>query len=93
MGEEINKEVVIELLKIKGEARGVHFKNDGDFILKEKGKEGIEKLEKELEELGCPIKYGKINQFDFYPAGMRVVSLLVIKKTSNGNERIARRKK
>ena len=80
MGEEINEEIVKELMKIKGEARGVHLKNDGDFVLKEKGKEGIEKLEKELEKLGCPIKYGKINQFDFYPAGMRIVSLLAIKK-------------
>lgn len=81
MPEEINEEVVEELMKIKGEARGVHLKNDGDFVLKEKGKEGIEKLEKELEKLGCPIKYGEINQFDFYPAGMRIISLLAIKKT------------
>jgi len=81
MGEEINSGIVKELMKIKGEARGVHLKNDGDFVLKEKGKEGIEKLEKELEKLGCPIKYGKINQFDFYPAGMRIISLLAIKKT------------
>jgi len=37
------------LMKIKGEARGTHFKNDADFIIKEKGEDGLKNVEKELE--------------------------------------------
>lgn len=78
---QITKEKVKKLMEIKGEARGVHFKNDADFVLKEKGKEGLKKLEKELKRLGCPIEYKKINQFNFYPIGLRAISLLAIKQT------------
>jgi len=80
MNEIINKEITQGLMEIKGEARGTHFKNDADFVIKEKGKEGLEKVEKELERLGYPIEYEKINQFAFYPAGLRAISLLAIKK-------------
>jgi len=79
----INKEITEKLMGIKGEARGTHFRNDADFIIKEKGKEGLKKVEKELEWLGCPIEYEKINQFAFYPVGLRAVSLLAIKKVFN----------
>lgn len=80
------KEEIKRLMEIKGEARGVHLKNDAEFVLKEKGKEGLEMVEKELEKMGCPIKYEKINQFDFYPVGLRVISLLAIKKTFNWSD-------
>jgi len=80
MDEIINREIAQRLMRIKGEARGTHFKNDADFIIKEKGEDGLKNVEKELERLGYPIEYKKINQFAFYPAGLRAISLLAIKK-------------
>jgi|GEM_PF-384723 len=74
-------EIAKKLMETKGQARGVHFKNDADFILKEKGKDGLKEVEKTLEKIGYPINYEEINQFDFYPAGLRAVSLLAIQET------------
>jgi hypothetical protein len=81
MAIELTKEIAKKIMETKGEARGIHFKNDAEFILKEKGKEGLEAVEKELEGLGYPISYKKISQFDFYPVGLRALSLLAIRKT------------
>ncbi len=85
--EELTKELAKRLMEIKGEARGTHFKNDSQFVLKEKGKEGLEMVERELEKLGYPIEYKKINQFAFYPIGLRVLSLLAIKKTFDWSDK------
>lgn len=84
--ESITKETAKKLMEIEGEARGVHFKNDADFVLKEKGEKGLKEVEKELEKLGYPIKYKEINQFDFYPVGLRALSLLVIKNIFNWSD-------
>ncbi|MBL7142300.1 MAG: hypothetical protein ISS83_01355 [Candidatus Pacebacteria bacterium] len=81
MAVELTKEIAQKIMETKGEARGIHFKNDAEFVLREKGKEGLAMIEKELEGLGYPINYKKISQFDFYPIGLRALSLLAIKKT------------
>lgn len=78
--EKLTKELTKKLMEIKGEARGVTLEIDGKYILKEKGEEGLKKLEDELEKLGYPIKYKEIKTFDYYPAGLRALSLLAIKK-------------
>lgn len=79
----LTKEIAEELMKMKGQARGVHFQNDADFVLKEKGKQGLEQVERTLFQLGYPIEYGKIKQFEYYPMGLRALSLLAIKQTFN----------
>lgn len=81
MDQEISPEKIKKLMDIKGEARGIHFKIDKEYVLKKKGKEGLHALEKELTTLGCPINYQKISGLNFYPAGLRAISLLAIKKT------------
>lgn len=69
-----------KLMKIKGEARGVHFKNDAEYVLLKEGKQGLDKVEKELEGAGFPIDYKKIKNTEFYPVGLRGISLLAIKQ-------------
>lgn len=34
----LNKEIVAELMQIRGECRGINLKNDADFVLKKKEK-------------------------------------------------------
>jgi hypothetical protein len=80
MNQELTKEVAKKLMEIKGEVRGVTLESDRNYILKEKGEEGLKKLEEELEKLGYPIKYKEIKTMTFYPVGLRVLSLLAIKK-------------
>lgn len=89
MNQELTKEVAQKLMEIKGEARGGTLKIDMEYILKEKGEEGLKKVEGELEKLGYPIKYKEINTLGYSPVGLRAISLLVIKKVFNfDNEKI-----
>jgi len=78
--ETISKELIGQLLKVKGEVRGVVFKTDEEYILKEKGKKGLVKLEERLQKLGVPIRYEQIKTMDFYPVGLRALSLLAIRE-------------
>jgi len=82
----VNKEIIKKLMENKDEIRGIDFKTDEEFILKEKGKEGLEKIEREMAKLGHPIRYKEMNTMFFYPIGLRVLSLLVIKEIFNFDE-------
>ncbi|MBD3207947.1 MAG: hypothetical protein GF370_00650 [Candidatus Nealsonbacteria bacterium] len=88
MSEEIiTKEKAKELIeKSPMETRGFNVKHDGEYILKEKGNEGLAELEKVWEEIGYPIKYKEIKDMDFIPGGMRAVSLLAIKKAFQADD-------
>ncbi|MFQ6083744.1 MAG: hypothetical protein ACE5WD_10330 [Candidatus Aminicenantia bacterium] len=76
----ISKEIAKKLMKSKGELRGAVFETDISFILREKGKEGLKKVEEEMKRLGYPFRYKNIRTIEFYPIGLRAVSLLAIKK-------------
>ena len=78
--EEITKEEIEKLMNKEIETRGVVLKTDSEYILEKQGESGLKKLEAELEEMGQPIKYQEIKSMDFYPAGLRALSLLAIKK-------------
>lgn len=86
MDYKLNKELVDQIMAMPGEARGVVFKTDGDYILKEKGEEGLKKLEEELAALGQAIEYKKIEALSFYPIGLRIISLLAIQKVFSFDE-------
>lgn len=79
----ISKEIARKLMQIKGEARGTHFINDSQYVLTKEGEQGLRKVEEEFKKLGFPIEYKKIKNSDFYPIGLRTISLLVIKKVFN----------
>ncbi len=79
----ITEKEIEELNKATGEVRGVALKTTSDFILKEEGKEGLEKLEKTMAELGHPIKREEIRAMDFYPLQLWGLYLVIIKKLFN----------
>lgn len=76
--EKITRETVKKFMSISGEARGVALKVDWEFILKKEGKEGLEKLEGKMAELGYPLKFEEIKTMDFYPIGLDALSMAVI---------------
>ena len=81
--EPLSKESLKEIMKAEGEIRGAALKTDSAFVLKEKGEEGLKAVERRLEELGTPVKYKEIKTMEFYPMGLRILSLLVIKEVFN----------
>ncbi|MFH0791929.1 MAG: hypothetical protein V1905_01815 [bacterium] len=56
------------------------FKTDEDYIVREKGAEGLRQLEDLLHALKCPLVYSEIKTMDFYPLRWRIISLLAIKE-------------
>jgi hypothetical protein len=83
----LTKEKAQELMKIPGEVRGVGIKSDWEVILREKGKEGLKKLEEKMAELGYPLKYEEIKEMNFYPLGYDAISVLAIKEIFNFDEK------
>ena len=79
--EELNKEKIEKIMRTPGETRGFNVKHDGEYILRVEGEHGLEKLEKELKDMGHELKYKKIADMSFLPAGLRALSLLAIKGT------------
>ena len=80
---QITKEEIKRLMEIPGKARGVVFRTDAEYVKEKKGEEGLKRVEEELKKLGQPIDYKKIKAIGWYPVGLRVASLLVIKKIFN----------
>lgn len=85
--EELTKESAKKLMSISGEARGIHLRNDAEYILSKKGQKGLDMVEKELARLGYPIKYAEVKNMGFHPAGLRLLSLLTTKKVFNWEDR------
>ncbi|MEI6597060.1 MAG: hypothetical protein WCL13_02510 [bacterium] len=82
--EEINlQEEINKLMGIKGEVREVALKNHRDFILEKKGEEGLKKFEETIGSLKGVMQYKKLKMWEFYPIGLEVIELLVMKKIFN----------
>ncbi len=77
--EQINKKELDKLLEVKGNVRGVVFQTDAKYILKSQGKEGLARLQEKAKELGYPIDYYHSKAMQWYPIGLRVISLVLIK--------------
>ncbi len=76
----LTKEIADQLMKVEGEVRGMQLRNDANYVLAKKGKPGLKKVKEELEKIDYPINYEKIEDLGFYPAGLRAISLLALKK-------------
>jgi len=79
----LNKQKIQELLSHPGETRGVVFKTDASYVLHRHSEEGLKKLEKAVEENQLDINYHSPKTMHWYPIGLRVVSLLLIKDIFN----------
>jgi predicted hydrocarbon binding protein len=80
---DISQEDSLKLIHSEGEVRGVVFKTDKNFILKKGGEEKLKEVEKEMEKMGYPLLYNEVEAMNFYPFGVRVLSILAIAKVFN----------
>lgn len=85
MEEIITKKEFDEFMKLKGETRGLGFKTEAKFILKEEGEDGLKKLEDTMAKLG--FSYKEIKEMEFYPLGLLAVALVVIQRLFNYNDK------
>jgi len=80
MEEIISPEEIKSLLEKDGKVKGVVLQNHREFILKEKGVEGLKKLNEAMDALPGLEKWKELNTWEFGPVGLEVIELLVIKK-------------
>lgn len=83
----LTKREAENLMKIKGEVRGMALKVDLDFVLEKKGEQGLKRVEAKMAELDFPLKHKEIAPMDFYPMGLGALSLLAIKEVFNFDEK------
>ena len=83
----ISADVVKNLMEKEGKTRGVALKNHREFILKEKGPEGLKIFEDAMANVGYPLKHKDLQEMSFYPIGLEIVELLVIKKLFNFDDK------
>jgi hypothetical protein len=67
-------------MKIEGSGRGGSMRAHIDFILKEEGEEGLERLENTMVELGHPINYRELKAMEPFPLRLEAITLLAIKR-------------
>ena len=77
----INKKELENVMEIKGEVRGAVFQTDAKYVLEREGEEGLKKLEERVKKLGYKIDYRTAKATNWYPAILRIISLLLIKDT------------
>ena len=82
----LTKTEIENLIKAPGQVRGVVFNTDAEYVLREKGEEELRRVEEKTKEWGCPIDYKNIRNMEWYPVGLRVVSLLAIKTVFNWDD-------
>jgi len=75
---ELTKELAKKIMAFEGKIRGMDLKADAQFLLEREGKESLEKVKGKLKAVGFPIEYEKLNSMDFYPGGLKALSLLGI---------------
>ncbi len=76
----VNEEEVAKIKALEGEVRGVALKTDEFYVLKNKGEEGLKKVEEALQGFGVEIDYKTIERMNYYPISLRIFSLLAIAK-------------
>ncbi len=75
----LTRDIGRELMDREGEVRGTVFKTDERFILSKGGEDKIREVEARIKELiGRDFKYGAIDPAEFYPIGLRVISILAV---------------
>jgi len=77
---QINLKEIEKLIKLPGEVRGAVFLTDLRYVQEKKGQEGVRMLKKKMRDWGSLISYDKTRPINWYPVGLRAVSLLAIKE-------------
>jgi len=75
LSDKIGISEIKEIMKITGKIRGISLKGEIKYILDKKKEEGVRAFEKETEKLGYLIEYKKIKETEWYPVGLRMVSI------------------
>jgi hypothetical protein len=86
---QISKQKIEELMKKPGKFIGGTLQMTSRYIKTTKGEEGLKRLEAEMKNLGHPINFNKVKTLDWYPIGLRALTLIALKRAFNwGNKEL-----
>ncbi len=84
---ELTKDIAEKIMAEKGEVRGTVFITDKKFIVMKGGDESLKEVEMEIQEVtGKEFRYSDIEPANFYPTGLRIISLLATAKILKMND-------
>jgi len=83
----LTKQEAEKIMKIEGNIRGEGILTDVEYAREREGEEGVKKVEKRLAELGYPIKFKEIQSLDWYPQGLDILKILVMKEVFNWTDK------
>jgi hypothetical protein len=86
----ISEEDLEKIKKTEGEIIGSSLKCDREFIIEREGREGLKKIEEEMEKLGYHLTYEEIDKYKWYPVQQDIISLLLAQKIFNWDDEIIR---
>ena len=86
----IPEEILEEVKKTEGEIIGVSLSVDRGFVIEKEGREGLRKVEKEMEKLGYPLKQEEIEKYKWYSVQQDILFLLLAQRIFDWDEETIR---
>ncbi len=74
----VTKKIADKIMSFDSKTRGVVFITDATYVRTHYSEAKLDLVKSRLKSLGYPIDYDKIMNTEWYPSGLRVLSLLVI---------------
>ncbi len=77
------KQTADKLMKMKGNIRGTIFQEHTSCIRAKEGEKGIKVVEEKLKEIGYPLKFSQIKNWEWYPVAYSALVILIAKSCFN----------
>jgi len=79
----LSKDEIDRIMRIDCLSRGSTFQTDQSYVLRHYGEAGLEKVNQILAGWGHPIDYKAMKSMQWYPTGLRILSLMALKEAFN----------
>jgi len=76
----VPRNMVEQLMAVKGQVRGAVFETDAEYVRHKYGNEGLDKVEEELRTLGYELSYKDVSSMEWMALNLRVLSFLIMKE-------------
>lgn len=78
-----NKQEIDQIMKTEGKVRGATLQTDAEYVKRHFGEGALANVKRQLADWGYPIDYENVQAMEWYPAGLRTVSLLAVQTVFN----------
>lgn len=81
------QETANKMMQSSAKVIGVVFDTHAQYIIAKEGREGLKRIEEKMAELGYPLKFNKINRFNYYPVGLADLVIVLTKEVFSWSEK------